>query len=130
MVISSHKVKREGLKVEQTSDGERFTVREGEEPAGEVPLELFDEDTGDSGPFEQVPASVPQQEARTLNPIAPVELVRLAMELLQSNKVFMKKYPNARGMFYADTIERRGWYASNEDYYADRQYSQTEHENV
>ncbi len=44
---------------------------------------------------------------RTLYPISPVELTRLATELLGNKAPFLKRYPSARGMFYGDPIDPR-----------------------
>ncbi|HET9949903.1 MAG TPA: diguanylate cyclase, partial [Longimicrobiales bacterium] len=41
-------------------------------------------------------------EQRTLRPIAPVELVRLARELLGGSRLFVRRFPKARGLFQAD----------------------------
>jgi hypothetical protein len=52
-------------------------------------------------PTEALPVSVTVGGTSwTLRPIAPVELVRMASELLGSSEIFLRKYPAARGMFY------------------------------
>src|SRR5690606_3629075 len=40
----------------------------------------------------------------TLHPISPVELVRVASELLGGREPFVKKYLRARGRFYPDPL--------------------------
>lgn len=44
---------------------------------------------------------------RTFRPIPSVEIARIATRLLGGSKVFVKKYPRARGMFYADAADPR-----------------------
>ena len=61
----------------------------------------------ESGPFERVEATLPYQPVK-LRPIAPVELARLAVELLGSNSIFMRRYPLARGAFYPEQPPRIG----------------------
>jgi hypothetical protein len=93
------------------------TRREGEEPVGEEPLPLLDREFRDElGPFEQTTATVTipakteevePEQAREIKPISTVELTRLVTELIGEDKIFMRKYPSARGAFYADPADPR-----------------------
>jgi N12 class adenine-specific DNA methylase len=56
---------------------------------------------GGAAVFPQETATVPVGN-RTLQPVPTVELTRLAVELLGGNRIFVKKYPQARGMFYPE----------------------------
>ena len=86
---------------------EELATRAVAEPLTEGPLAppeqmvLLDADVG-TGPMESRIAEVPiAQTTQTLRPISPVELVRLVRDVLGENRIFLKRYPQARGMFYA-----------------------------
>jgi hypothetical protein len=86
--------------------------REGEEPGGatplHLPLQLEAEMANSSGPFEQNAATVSlpavegaEAQERTLVPIQTPELVRLVVELLGPDRIFMGHWPaRLRGRFY------------------------------
>lgn len=61
----------------------------------------------DEANYEQETAEIPGTAARTLKPISTVELVRMVGSVIGKDKIFLKNFPNARGMFYADPNDPR-----------------------
>ena len=61
----------------------------------------------ETGPLERLPATIQTGVMQILRPVSPVELTRLVVKLLGSSHIFLKRYPQARGMFYPDPLDPR-----------------------
>lgn len=101
---------------EEEQGGELFGGPMGDIPAGATVPQASREAQGPQTEEAIAPPKKPRRTvtvgSRTLHPIAPVELARIAEELLGgegTGRIFTKKYPSARGMFYPDpTLPRIG----------------------
>lgn len=99
--VKAEAPRQEGLFEEQPEDLPLFNTRE---PAGLADVPSVGDE---AAPFEQEVAEIPGKAARTLKPVSTVELVRMVGSLIGKDKVFLKNFPQARGMFYADPKDPR-----------------------